>query len=142
MTCVAIFLVTMGMGCGLAHETGAKEIACVVELRLPWYEGLVWEAQLTGTAKVEVDIGISGKIAESRVKGVPQALAEWIKAQFGKSQFKETCKDQTLRYQITFCMEGLVSPKPVNSVIFRPPDHFIIVARPPIAFTEPGNRRK
>ena len=93
--------------------------------------GLIWQAQLSGTASVR--IAIKGAKAESvTVTGVHDGLAHWIKTQLSESVFNQVYHAMTIEMTLTYKLEGRRARSPISEVRYLPPNDLLITARPPI----------
>ena len=110
---------------------GFSALACIEELKIPPYQGIVWQAQLTGIAKVTLIVSENGKAADLSVSGVHKALALWIRSHIEGARFHSTCAGHQLEYTFSYRLEGERSLVPFSSVVLRAPGHFIITGRPP-----------
>jgi hypothetical protein len=134
--CVRFGIVAIGLtfdAMGASKPEATTE--CVVELNLPAYSGIEWQARLAGTAEVKIRVGKYGRAADISVVGIHQVLAVLIRGALEKSIFVSSCEGRTLSYKLTLEIEGPPSQGPVNSVKVRPPNHYIITANPPVQFT-------
>ena len=135
---VGIRTVVLVLGyCGnMTNAQSSPPQDCLIELNVPVYSSIVWQAQLSGTATVEVRIGTEGEVAGVRVEGVHDALKGLIQIQLAESKFRKECAGRSMSYRLTYRLRGLATSRPENALKFRPPNHFLITAGPPIPFTE------
>lgn len=98
-------------------------------LHLPDYPPLAQQAQLTGTALTSISIGAGGVVAQVRIEGVHPMLAGEIERAIRTSEFSSQCGGRVVRVRFTFALEGPASPYRGYSVVYRPPDHFVLVGR-------------
>jgi hypothetical protein len=131
------------LSCVLAMDADAQEpvqtaeSTCVIELRLPTYSDLTWKAQLTGKASVSITIDAKGSPSIS-VENVHAALKALMMTQLKESKFDPLCAGKTLHYTFEFRLSGPQSATLAHSVVYRPPNSFVITARPPVPFTSPA----
>jgi hypothetical protein len=114
-------------------------LACVVEMRVPTYEGAVWLARISGEATVSISIGPEGAPASVDVQKVQStntpALVTWLKSQMSTVKFLPSCSGQTVDIRLVYRLIGgpekAARYQPRNEVRFRAPRTFEITAPPP-----------
>ena len=118
------------------HPVWADErsvLSCISNLPVPVYEGLLWQAQLTGIVAVRIVVGPDGAASEVQVVQSPHEFFKtWLPTRLKKSMFLTECGGQTLELTFKFHLEGLRSEAPVNRVVVKSPGTFEITASPPI----------
>lgn len=104
---------------------------CAVRIQLPEYPPVARQARLTGTAVATVTIS-SDSAVRIRLEGVPPILKRAVEASLRKSEFSDSCKDTTFSIRYTFRVEGEQAERPKTSIIFQPPNEFIVVSPPSV----------
>jgi hypothetical protein len=104
---------------------------CVVELSLPAYEVLHWQAQITGKASVDFRIAHDGSLDRVTVEGVHRALAVYIESKMRASKFLPRCAGRMLHFEFVFELKGEPKDGPNTAIKFRPPNVFMVSSNPP-----------
>src|SRR5882762_4128383 len=117
----------------LLAEEKQSGLACISDMALPVYAGILWQAQITGTARVRIALSPGGTPSEVRVIESPHAsFAIWLPGWFKKSSFLPQCAGKTIELTLKYRLEGLRRESPDNQVVIKFPDTFEITAHPPI----------
>jgi hypothetical protein len=115
----------------LAEQPSA--LACISNLPVPVYDGLLWQAQLTGTVVVRVVAGSDGAASEVQMVQSPHEFFKiWLPTWLKESRFLTECVGQTLELTFKYRLEGLRREAPDNHVVIKSPGIFEITASPPI----------
>ena len=119
--------------CNSVIAAQRSALACINNLSLPVYDSLVWQAQITGTAVLQVKVASDGTASEVQVLQVPhKVFKEWLQRVTKESTFLTECAGQTLELTFKYNLEGLRREAPDNRVVVRAPGIFEITASPPI----------
>ncbi len=117
----------------LLAEQEQPGLACISDMALPVYAGILWQAQVTGTVKVRIALSPGGTPSEVRVIESPHpSFTIWLPGWFKKSSFLPQCGGKTIALTIKYRLEGLRSESPDNQIVIKFPDTFEITAHPPI----------
>lgn len=107
-------------------------IGCFSELKLPGYEGLVWQAAITGTAIVKITLNREGRPAAVNVESPHSLLSDWLRRRFNQSSYLPVCAGQTLTLTLKYRLEGEPREAPDNRVIMSGGDAFEFIAHGPV----------
>jgi hypothetical protein len=101
-------------------------------MTLPVYAGLVWQAQLTGTATVRVVLNAEGKALEIKVDSPHKALTGWVAGTLTRASFLKQCGGRTLELVFKYRLEGQKRNTPDNQIVVKHPGTVEVIAFPPI----------
>lgn len=107
---------------------GGDITGCLTELRLPQYPSLARQAKLSGKALVSVKIDEQGKATEIVVDGLHRILQRTVVDSIRLSEFKSSCKDLVVHFQVHFELEQPPKQADLGYVLFRPPNIFVVRA--------------
>lgn len=127
---LAPLLLIMCSAASLAEEQPG--LACVGEMALPVYSGVIWQARITGTARVRIALDARGRPSEVRVESPHVSLTNWLTWWFKKSSFLQQCGGQTIDLTFKYRLEGANHEMPDNQIVIKYPGTFEITAYPPI----------
>jgi len=116
------------------NQAGSKaDWACVEEMRVPLYDGLIWVARASGQLHASIAIGpdAAGTLIEIHSES-PRGLVETLKTALHDARFSSRCAGQTLEVTFIYRFEGAPNANPHNEVRFKTGNTFEIVARPPL----------
>jgi hypothetical protein len=114
----------------------SSELTCIVDLDIPAYSKITWEAGRSGKMRVSIDVDKDGT-PSVMVDGADIAIAFLLRDQFLRSKFNPQCQGRLLNYTVEFRLEGQPSTILLSSTRFRPPDLFIVTARPALPSVNP-----
>ena len=106
---------------------------CIDKMEVPVYEGIFWQAQITGNALISILVAKDGKASEVKVKSSPHpAMNMWLERSFRKATFLKNCVGETLQIALQYKLDGRLTENPENRIAVEYPGKFIITAGPPI----------
>jgi hypothetical protein len=106
-------------------------LACIQEMSVPEYIGVLWQARIVGTANVEISLDANGVPADVRVQSPHVSMTNWLAGWFKKSSFLPVCGRQTISLRFVYRLEGAKRDKPDNQIVIKYPGTFEITAHPP-----------
>jgi hypothetical protein len=107
-------------------------IACIKEMTVPVYGGAIWQAQVTGTARVEISLNPNGSPANVTATTDPYpVLGKWLESWFRKASFLPSCGAGPVVLKLIYKLDGAPKAAPDNRIVVRGPDTFEITANPP-----------
>lgn len=121
----------------LAQAPDRSAMNCVAELWVPEYNVLAWQARVQGTYSVVINIGDQGTalkllVSSSTGNGGGILLEREVERAVKKSTFKHRCRGTQVVLRFTFLFDGDLSEYPRTVIKYRPPEEFLLIARPPL----------
>jgi hypothetical protein len=114
------------------HAENISGFECVDRMMLPVYAGLVWKAQITGTATVRIGVSSEGTISDVKVESPHVALTGWVSGTLKRALFRKECYGRTIVLTFKYTLEGREREAPDNQIVIRHPGTVEILAHPPI----------
>ena len=111
---------------------GASPLECVSKLRLPTYDSLARQAQITGEGAVKIQLGVDGEVAHQEILASHPLLERDLKRAVEQMHFFDRCAKQTLEFKFTFEFSGEPSRDKGLVITFEYPDHFVLSVSPPV----------
>ena len=129
----ALFGFVLLNGTTFLYAEDVPALWCIDKMELPVYEGIFWQAQITGNALVSILVAKDGKASDVKVKSSPHpAMTLWLERSFRKAIFLNTCVGKTLEIALQYKLEGRLTENPENRITIRYPGEFVIMAGPPL----------
>jgi hypothetical protein len=132
-----VLLALAAEGLTVGQQAPSAGFACVADMPIPAYRGVLWIARVTGDAKATIAIGAGGAPSSVEIQSTQRALVEWLKSTLLASIFLKKCAGQTIEIKFVYRLVGGEGDEPRNEVRLKGPNTFEITARPPIPRTEP-----
>ena len=117
----------------VAFEPDRSGFNCLESMTVPEYVGVIWQARITGTAKVTVTLDQNATASLIQVDSPHASLSNWLKWWFGNEvSFRRACRGKTVDFELNYALEGEKRETPDNQVVIKYPNGFQITAHPPI----------
>lgn len=120
----------LGQGTNLVPPSAS--LACIEEMQVPLYEGLMWVARASGLMRVSVNIGADAAATVVIVHGQPPIILEVLKSAMRAAKFSGRCSGQMIEVNFVYRLEGTPDSSPHNRIKIKSGNTFEIVARPPV----------
>jgi hypothetical protein len=117
---------------GDLHAEEISGFGCVDQMTLPVYAGLVWQAQITGTATARILLNSEGSALHVKIDSPHKALTGWVAGTLSKASFLKECKGRTIELIFKYRLEGQKREAPDNQIVVKHPGTVEITAYPPI----------
>lgn len=133
----AFFVRIIGLATVLAGSIGTvaaqdfSDIGCIEEMSIPSYTGVLWQARIVGTAKIEIALDAGGAPAKVLVQSPHISMTNWLTSSFKRSSFLPICGGRTIHLTFVYKLEGDQQDKPDNRITIKHPGTFEITAHPP-----------
>jgi hypothetical protein len=134
-TCLALMSFLSVCPLAIGQTLPPRGLECVSELSIPGYRALIWQARVTGKARVLLRVGSGGKPVLVDVESEEPKLSAWIKASFPKWSMLEVCAGTLVEIRFVYKLQGEESAEPRNEIVLRNANTFEIIAHPPITRT-------
>ena len=121
----------------IAQPAPPVGLACIAEMSVPTYRGVVWLSRTAGQATISIDIGSNGFPISVDVQSAQPLLVRYLKVSMQTVRFIDRCAGQTIKMTFVYRLIGDPGPEPRNEVTLKPQNTFEISARPPISHSEP-----
>jgi hypothetical protein len=121
----------------IAQSPPSDGLACIADMPIPEYRGVIWTARVTGEATATFMIGVRGSPVSVTVQSGQPALVAWLKSALSAAVFLDRCAGQSVGVKFIYRLEGGPEGAPRNEIRLKGPTTFEIVAHPPIPHIEP-----
>jgi len=124
---IAVCLFCFGTLSRAAPDEGP--MACVREVAAPQFLGNI--QGLPARVEVTVELGTGGTVPSVKSK----TEVDWIKTEmalaFGaNAQYLDQCRGRTLRFVVSYILDGKPTDKPVSETTIRMPNEFVVRYHP------------
>jgi|HubBroStandDraft_6_1064221.scaffolds.fasta_scaffold404127_2 hypothetical protein len=115
---------------GSPRPAAAGGLGCVKKVGLPSYSPAARRSG-GGSVTARVRVGAGGAAASVLASGANEVLRREVEASLkSDASYLESCEGQEVEFVFTFRLEGKAADYWPVRTLFRPPNHFILIARP------------
>ncbi len=112
-------------------ESRKGDLACIEDMQVPLYDGLLWVARASGSFRASIAIGSDSTSTRVNVDGKPGLIQEMLKSALGQARFSRHCSGQALELSFVYRLEGKADKNPHTQLRFKGANTFEITASPP-----------
>jgi hypothetical protein len=121
-----------GLNAQTVNPPFRTDLVCVESMSVPQYDGLLWIARVSGTARVLVSIGADGAPTAVEVQSASRQLVAWLRSSFQDAKFSSRCAGQTIEVNFIYELRGNPTASPHNKTRLMNMNTFEVVANLPI----------